>query len=218
MTQYDAQQRTRDALTHTFRGEAWGLRLVRNGGSYRLTEYAPPRLVVVAGLYRSGSTWQYNAVRLILEAAGHDVRVGELEDCAPDHEGAQVIKWHRWAPDLARAADVVLTSYRPMAQAAASWSRFSENTPNRKHPGDGPQFMLQFAADHFARWQARTDYCLWWEAWRDEVGKEGCIRAMAKVLCCDVVPAAIRQQVEALTPPSDGMDPVTRLFSNHLTR
>jgi len=82
-------------------------------------------IYVCAGMYRSGSTWLYNAARLILQCAGTpDLGAGWIteKDAILQHQNA-LIKIHSYDPDLAARADVVLTSHRDLRDVAASLSR-----------------------------------------------------------------------------------------------
>jgi len=82
-------------------------------------------IYVCAGMYRSGSTWLYNAARHILQhASAPDLAAGWIteKDAILGHQNA-LIKIHSYDPDLAARADVVLTSHRDLRDVAASMFR-----------------------------------------------------------------------------------------------
>lgn len=99
--------------------DAWALD--SRGGRFILASM----IYVCAGMYRSGSTWLYNAVRLILEDAG-------APDLAAGWAGEKdrlitrrnvVIKIHAFDEDLAARQIIALTSHRDLRDVAASLAR-----------------------------------------------------------------------------------------------
>lgn len=82
----------------------------------------PPtsRLILAAGLPRSGSTALFNAARLLLEAVGRPLTSGWIDDVTPPVQSTVLLKVHEWHPELARRADVVLTCHRDLRAVARS--------------------------------------------------------------------------------------------------
>jgi hypothetical protein len=82
-------------------------------------------IYVCAGMPRSGSTWLFNAVRLLLKNAGApDLAggyVGQSEELLT-HRTA-IIKLHPFNPELAARADVILTTHRDLRDVSASMQR-----------------------------------------------------------------------------------------------
>lgn len=77
--------------------------------------------IVCAGMPRSGSTWLYNAARLLLRAAGHSVYGEWIYDYDPEHGCThEVLKIHHHDETLAATADRVLTSRRDPRDVVAS--------------------------------------------------------------------------------------------------
>ena len=107
----------------------WGLRRLREGRPMRL---------VAAGLSRSGSTWQFNALRLLLRHAvrrwgnatgpvvvrsAHGHAIGEVQD-ALAHPYA-VVKIHEYTPDVLLRVHAVLVTHRDLRDAwPPTWRRF----------------------------------------------------------------------------------------------
>jgi hypothetical protein len=81
-------------------------------------------VVLVAGMIRSGSTWLYNAVRLVCAAGEDNCAQGFwIEDFNPASVQAinwLVIKAHLPDPDLAARSDFIITSHRDLRDIAAS--------------------------------------------------------------------------------------------------
>ena len=101
-----------------------------------LIEILPPRLsgrlIVCAGVYRSGSTWAYNMVKLIIQAALPGVRIGgcfaeNIEELAPfgaDHCDLVVLKTHPQQSLLSLIEFLnppVILSVRDPRDCVASW-------------------------------------------------------------------------------------------------
>jgi hypothetical protein len=82
-------------------------------------------IYVCAGMYRSGSTWVYNAARLLLEEAKvPDLAAGWIAERERIllHRNA-VVKIHEFDEKLAARGNIVLTSHRDLRDIAASLSR-----------------------------------------------------------------------------------------------
>jgi hypothetical protein len=82
-------------------------------------------IYICAGMPRSGSTWLFNAVRMILRHAGApDLAggyVGQMKELVT-HQTA-LIKLHPFDAGLVARADVILTSHRDLRDVAASMQR-----------------------------------------------------------------------------------------------
>lgn len=81
------------------------------------------RLVLAAGMPRSGSTWLYNAVRLLSEEAGGDVVAGWIGDRDGARSGAcddLVVKLHAADPKFAGRANFIFSSRRDLRDVGAS--------------------------------------------------------------------------------------------------
>jgi glycosyltransferase involved in cell wall biosynthesis len=76
-------------------------------------------------MLRSGSTWQYNAVRVLLQHAGATDIAGGYMYLAGEllTHRTVIIKSHEFYLDLAVKADVILTAHRDLRDVAASMQR-----------------------------------------------------------------------------------------------
>jgi hypothetical protein len=85
-----------------------------------------PDLILCSGIPRSGSTWLYNAVRLLLEVE-YPARVYScwINDYDPSRPAAvHVVKIHEFNDHIAKKARTILTSHRDLRDIAASaWIR-----------------------------------------------------------------------------------------------
>lgn len=89
-------------------------------------------LILAAGMPRSGSTWLYNALRLMLPQPHHSAWV---EDHKSDHPAAvHLVKLHREHQALARRAQKIFLSYREPLGLCASLLRMGFVTREEELP------------------------------------------------------------------------------------
>jgi len=82
-------------------------------------------IYVCGSMYRSGSTWLYNAMRLTLEHAGvPDFAAGWItdKDKLLAHKNS-LVKIHEFSSELASPGNVILTAHRDLRDVAASLCR-----------------------------------------------------------------------------------------------
>ena len=95
-------------------GPFWAMHRLRNGGSVR---------IVAGGLSRSGSTWQFNALRILMQHAAKSVGLSEstvfsahghsIDDLQPClKERICVVKVHEFLPRVLVQADAVFVTHR----------------------------------------------------------------------------------------------------------
>ncbi len=94
--------------------------------------------IIAAGFTRSGSTWQYNVARLMLEEMGNPVyhTHGHPVDQVSNGKMLQqftngsftIAKSHQFWPDGANVADCVLLTHRDARDTVLSWMRISNTT------------------------------------------------------------------------------------------
>ena len=90
------------------------------------------KLIVAAGMPRSGSTWLYNAVRLLLENTGLlDIGAGWIGDfnTFKNHD-VVILKIHNYEPVIATNAALIFYSYRDVRDALASFKRKFGDEPS----------------------------------------------------------------------------------------
>lgn len=114
-----------------------------------------PVIVIIAGVPRSGSTWLYNAARLICEAAELDVHACWVADYDPAaHAGSDIhlVKLHH-AKHLTFPHHRLLTTRRNLEERLASLLRMG-------WIGSAPEAILEAAkgqASLYAYWNERAD-------------------------------------------------------------
>lgn len=172
--------------------------------------------VVIAGVPRSGSTWLYNATRLLLEENGHTVYArwkAEYDPNTQDGSDFHVVKVH--APeDLSFPYDHILTTNREIIDRLASLIRMNW----LKQDAQAVHAAMERNAKLYDFWNKRTDH----ETDFDMICKspEKAIFRIAsslKVPCNARVAATVHEKLENLDIPEDGESPdlVTQLHPGH---
>jgi hypothetical protein len=106
-------------------------------------------IVLSAGMPRSGSTWLFNAARLLLRERS-DVSSGWVGEWTNlPRQPTMLVKVHDFDPVLAKHARVVLYSYRDIRDALASSKRMFRTEPTL----EAARQWLQW--DH--HWRSRAD-------------------------------------------------------------
>ncbi len=177
-------------------------------------------IYVCTGMYRSGSTWLYNAARLVLQRAGvRDLGAGWVaEKAALLRHANALIKIHAYDPGLAARADVVLTSHRDLRDVAASLFR---------------KFELDFSIDpiretmrDYSRWAKIAAYDLHYE--RLLVDKLAALRGVAAALELptptvaalpleEILSEIDRERFEEGRATAKRYDAVNLMHENHVT-
>jgi hypothetical protein len=87
--------------------------------------------ILIAGIPRSGSTWQYNAVRLLITASGRRVHAAWCGDYITPPEGVtSVIKVHTPDEGSIVSKPLVLTTRRDLIDTLQSLVRVGWSPPN----------------------------------------------------------------------------------------
>ncbi len=169
------------------------------------------KLIVIAGIKRSGSTWMYNAVRLILKHAGYSVAGGGEQHFDPNCEADyQIIKVHPFRPELAKAASYVFTSDRDDEGIRASWQRFSGEVLTDEKLATWRGWLKQ--------WDEHTRCSMLFDELRNETQRRIVMKELAEILLLHMTLALVRRDLDNLAPPTDAdYDPETLLFKNHIT-
>src|SRR6056297_3031181 len=88
-------------------------------------------LIVIAGIKRSGSTAQFNIVRIALETAGYTVNIQGQDYKLNDN--VNVVKIHPFRQRLAEEADYIFLTDRDDKEIEASLYRFNgDDVPDGK--------------------------------------------------------------------------------------
>ena len=174
--------------------------------------------ILITGIPRSGSTWQYNVVRLALIEAGFKVYGCWIEDYNIDLDSDfHVIKLHEFDRFLAEDSFLTFTSQRNVKQVQQSMTRF------RKQPYEYEKAVKLF--NNWKRWIFHSHYLTKFE---DLVNnREGEVARIINVLSSKIPklatinPSIIAKKVDNLIVPKgdvDTYDKITLLHPNHITR
>lgn len=174
-----------------------------------------PTIIFVAGHPRSGSTWQFNAIRLLLERVGTDLHSCWIGDYrAGSDKPVHLVKVH--APeDLVVDPDLVFVTERDIAESLVSLARMG-------WIDDGDRGSLARQHQSLLRqrgfWRRRathvTDYAAIREAPERELAD---ISATLGITPDDADLAQVAGALENLSSPRPGdtIDPVTHLHPGH---
>lgn len=175
-------------------------------------DHVPPRIILVAGVPRSGSTWLFNAARRLLESAAHGLHCAWIEDYhAKDSAPVHLVKAHR-PEQVAFDPDLILTTRRATEACLASLVRMGwlNNTPDN---------IRKSWADHqrlYDHWASQSNLETPYEQIMN--APESALGDLARVLSLPPDPSLskIAAELVALKAPADGhYDPKTLLHPNH---
>ncbi|GAF67316.1 unnamed protein product, partial [marine sediment metagenome] len=178
--------------------------------------------ILIAGMYRSGSTLLYNLTRLLCLEAGHDLWAGSWEDHRAGkyaEKDTTIIKIHHADEARLRVADLVLCSHRELYGIAGSAIRMKMTT---KRPIDVVRFLYQAVMDY--KFYSASDKCLadfdFVQVTRFPVDALRTIQQYMGVDLNDARLAAIAGDAQSL-PEYKGprkCDPVTLMHPKHIAR
>ncbi len=176
-------------------------------------ETPPPKIVLVAGMPRSGSTWMFNAARMLLEHGEDRVHAAWVADRDPgDPARLHLVKAHRPA-EVDFTADLVLTTWRPFEDCLVSLVRIGWLAPS----AEAILARGREIRSLYRHWAARSDLEIAFAEITDDPA--GALRRLSAVLG-QIVPedrfARIEAELRALSAPaSGGYDKRTLLHPRH---
>jgi len=176
------------------------------------------KLILAAGLYRSGSTWQFNALRLILKNSNVSFYSCWEQDYDPENEAEyHLVKVHRFRKNLYNNADFVFTSFRDIDEIRISMHNRSKDKEAQNGFQNETRFTkLSIYIVDLLKYQRKSNFMLWYPQIKTEAKEV--IKAMAKELKLDVDVRTVDIQLKEMKPPTDQrFDPVTLLHRNHIT-
>jgi hypothetical protein len=195
------------------------MRRLMESGKSLLKKFGParrPTIIVSAGMPRSGSTWLFNAARLMLLAA---VPPGELASgwigdwSRLARRRWRLVKVHDYLPWLARRASVILYSYRDLRDALASAKRKFGIEPSIE--------LARQWVDADQRWRQKSGFTLRYENMiADPVSSLGDLARVLKLPAQDNAALAARLEEtlrQTVRPTEYDHDPETLLHKDHVT-
>lgn len=170
-------------------------------------------IITISGIKRSGSTVQFNLVRLALEMAGYRVNICGHHYTPRDVPEGEVdlVKRHKFSEEIAEAADHIFLTDRKDEEIRASLTRF-----NGKAPYEG---RIKDMRKHLDKWKEYSDRHHWlpYEAWQ-KWPKDYAFKIIGALNLYDEVDRMeLLEAFNEIEPPESGQDPTTLMFSNHIT-
>jgi hypothetical protein len=158
-------------------------------------------IIGVCGIKRSGSTAQYNMVRLILETQGE---VNTTDDTFNFKEGVNLYKTHVFNRAIFTRSNYIFTTSRPEKDIEASLKRFNVGEVKT---------MSRMKRD-LNQWRRKSLH----QEFTDIVNNpKMCIKQIANHLRIDVDVEDIFSKFKAIKPEEE-YNPKTMLFPNHITK
>lgn len=170
-------------------------------------------------MYRSGTTWQFNALRIMLEHA----HPGDVYSCfwqnydRKKRKAFNLIKAHKWRGRMAKDADIIFSTYRHPKQVRESMARHAKLITDKRFANGSN--VARF--DEF--WNQSQ---LWANQPHAEIvsfetiihNPHAAVEQMADRLNINVDIERVVTEINALKVPDEGFDPVTLLHANHITK
>ncbi len=171
-----------------------------------------PNIILAAGMPRSGSTWLYNAARLLLQSSVNDADeltcgwIGDWEKLPTTN--TVLLKIHDFELSVVARSRKILYSYRDVRDALASSVRKFGTTPTLD--------LARAWLAHDQRWRPVADFVMRYETMIQSPSRV--VEQIADVLRIPVRPNDIVEQVESLDSNSQASyDPATLLHPHHIT-
>lgn len=154
------------------------------------------KLILSAGMPRSGSTWLYNAMRILLRSTGIDLGAGWIQDfnTFKDHDFV-LMKIHNYEPVVVPKASFVAYSYRDLRDSLASMKRKFKVEPNIK-------LADEFIADDI-KWRENASFVMKYEDFLKDPEKVVSELALAMQIPCED-PGALCKEINTLDYKSSG--------------
>jgi len=166
------------------------------------------KVIVVAGYFRTGSTWLFNLIKHSLLSEGYTVSQAGNHEIPPPITDFHIIKTHTWSQDLFWKSDYVFTSHRDLNEIKASYIRFTGVAL------EGPEAEQSWA--DYLQWNSFSNYAMPFGIMVQcpSIVANAVIYALG--LKCD--PNEVLKIVSEIKPPSKGYDPDSFYYSNHITK
>ena len=177
-----------------------------------------PKKILCAGMHRSGSTWLFNAIRLIYICNNDSVYsyfFSEYDPKEGQNASIHVAKTHQFNDVLTtRDYDYIFTTCRDLRDLAASAVR-KGMIDNRTRPII--KFLRKVLSEEYDAWSCYSDMEIVYEEMMENDIE--IIKKIAQFLNIDVDPASVSRAVNSLPFPKKGEDYFrdTQLHYQHIT-
>ncbi len=177
------------------------------------------KIIGICGIYRSGTTWQRNAVKTILELNGYKVilaNTGHIyNDKITDFIGAKcdalIFKTHNYSNYERANMDIIFTSNRELSEVQNSWQRIADRqiTMDEVHK----------AYKDYVKWAVHSDMDINFIDIQEN--KKGILLKMIEIIethgfTNKIDIELILQHIEKIKPLATGFDKESGLFFNHI--
>jgi len=174
--------------------------------------------IIVAGIYRSGTTALYNIVRLICESEGDTWSEFLNDEIKPEELPEldfQILKAHKYhdkrTPAFIDEHTIVLTTFRENRDILASIYRAKEQMKDFR----GQQHDIPKYNEWQQHWNIHSVYQVHFNKLIQNPKR--IIRDIARLLKITVNEEEVYQKFVACKPPKEGIDPITLLHAGHIT-
>lgn len=166
--------------------------------------------IIIAGFYRSGSTWLFNAVKQILINAKQPF--SQINTFLPmhsilnDNAKFELYKYHDF---IETNADFIFTSTRNLEQCKKSYQKCF---PSKQTDIS----WWKLAMENYNRWNVISNYEMKYEDLK--LDKLKIIIEISNILGLKVCAMSVLKELEKIKPPTENeYDPNTLLFRNHIS-
>lgn len=174
--------------------------------------------IVMAGMHRSGTTWLFNVLRLLVCEGGNCYCVFVQDFDPRQMRAVNVVTAHRFDGDLVRMADVLLLTHRDVRDVVASAVRIGILEPRREVVLSWLDNMVEW---EYERWRPYANLDItYWEAQFDRTTWIRKVAEAIGVTADEARASRIRDEVETIGLGSrtlERYDPVTHLHPRHVT-
>ena len=179
--------------------------------------------IISCGMYRSGSTWLYNALRLLVgDCYSTFVNSGQDYDKGNEKK-IHLIKCHKYADFIKQDATLIITIYRKIAEVKQSMQR-RQLVATKGFTNEARTDLFDIYHHQAMLWMLDSDHIVNYECMvKDPVSE---LRLLHNSLATkmkiksytDKELQEIADELRNMTPPKEGYDPVTLLHQDHITK
>ena len=173
--------------------------------------------IICAGMIRSGSTWLYNAVRLLTISNGDDVYATWIKKYKNDNSRSiHIVKAHLFVENLLTNNAIVLTTYRDLRDIVASMINKGWITIEQSNNLLKVQEILDETTTHHRLYKEKSKINLKYE----DIIKDKALAIKKIAITLDIKTnnyQSLADQIEGLAYTKQGYDQTTLLHNNHRT-
>ena len=177
--------------------------------------------ILVTGIYRTGTTWLFNATRLMLKKSGYDLQP-YFYSTNYEYRNSEnaIIKCHVYYEHLHDEVDLVLTTFRPVEEIKQSMINLGTVEKQFENAAK-PENILSFVDDHL-RWVQQASYTMDFHTMLSNPTKilselNDALRKRfgGRMYLDDEKISEIANELSQLKAPREGFDPTTFMTSTH---